>query len=247
MMKRVLILTFAIGLIAASASAQQIRVLVTNDDGIAAPGIDALVQDRQLNPNLILDIVAPATNQSGTSDNFTVATPIGVAAGTTASNAPGIAVAGTPADSVLFALLSGTVQRPDLVVSGINAGQNITRFVAEDLSGTVGAALTAGRNGIPAIAVSAGITPAADYGPPARYIANAVENFRASKKLGKKMISKTGLDTRLVLNVNFPTCTAGSVRGVVVVPLANSQDLFGRVVNGYNMTGPGQYQATLSM
>lgn len=244
MLKHALLAACCLAALTVPARAQTIRVLVTNDDGIGAPGIAAMVDALALNANLIIDIVAPATNQSGTTDNFTTA-PFGVAAGTTASGTPGTAVSGKPADSVLWALFSGQVQKPDIVVSGINFGQNITRFVAEDTSGTVGAALTAGRNGIPAIAVSAGIGPI-DYGPAARYVANVVEDFRRHKRLGKKMISKDGLDTRIVLNVNFPTCATGAVRGVAVVPLANSQNLVGQVVNGYMMTGPGQYQATLS-
>jgi 5'/3'-nucleotidase len=244
MLKHALLAACCLAVVTVPASAQTIRVLVTNDDGIGAPGIAALADELAQNPNLIIDIVAPATNQSGTSDTFSTM-PFGVAAGTTASGTPGTAVSGTPADSVLWALFSGQVQAPDIVVSGINFGQNIARFVAEDTSGTVGAALTAGRNGIPAVAVSAGIGPI-DYGPAARYVANVVEDFRSRKRLGKKMISKDGLDTRIVLNVNFPTCATGAVRGVVVVPLANSQNLLGQVVNGYTMTGPSQYQATLS-
>jgi len=235
----------ALALVLASpALGQTLRVLVTNDDGIGAPGIAAVVDELRLNSNLQVDVVAPATNQSGGSDNFTTA-PFAVAAGTTATGVPGIAVSGTPADSVLYALLSYLPQPPDFVVSGINFGQNITRYTVEDLSGTVGAAQTAARMGIPSIAVSAG-NGVIDYGPAARYTANVVEKYRTNKGFQKKMVSKTGQNTRMTLNINFPTCTAGSVRGVAVVPLANSQDLFARVVNGYTMTGPGMFQATLS-
>lgn len=244
MIRDILLSLVLLLVVAGSAAAQTLRVLVTNDDGIGAPGIAALVDELALNPNLLIDIVAPATNQSGVSDNFST-TPFAVGAGTTATGVPGTAVSGTPTDSVLWALRVGLSQPPDLVVSGINFGQNITRFLAEDTSGTVGAALTAGRNGIPAIAVSAGIGPI-DFGPAARYIANVVEDFRTSKRLGKKMIAKTGLAHRIVLNVNFPTCPTGAVRGVKVVPLANSQDLVGRVVSGYAMTGPNTWQAQFS-
>lgn len=222
----------------------QLRVLVTNDDGIGAAGIDALVEELKLNPNLEIHVIAPAANQSGTTDGFTT-TAFGVAAGTTASGVAGIAVSGKPADSVLYGILEVMDPDPDLVVSGINAGQNIGRFVAEDLSGTVGAALTAARMGIPAIAVSAGLGTT-DYSAAAIYTANVVEDFRAKKRLPKKMISKAGLDQRLVLNINFPNCSTGSVRGVELVPLHPSQDLLGRVVTGYSMTGPGMFQAVLS-
>src|SRR5271156_6580573 len=71
-----------------SAGAQMLRVLVTNDDGIGAPGIAAVVDQLALNSNLHIDVVAPATNQSGGSDNFTT-TAFGVAAGTTATGFPG--------------------------------------------------------------------------------------------------------------------------------------------------------------
>jgi len=203
------------------------------------------VDELLLNPNLQVEVVAPATNQSGTADAFTT-TPFGVVAGTTATGDPGYAVAGKPADCVMWGVLSGVLPPPDLVVSGINNGQNITRYVAEDVSGTVGAASVAGRLGIPAIAVSAGLG-VVDFSAPARYVANVVENFRTKPGLSKKMTSKTGLDQRLILNVNFPTCAAGSVRGVAVVPLADSQDLLGHVVTSYMTTGPSTYQAVLSM
>lgn len=226
------------------ATAQTLRVLVTNDDGIGAPGIDALVEQLLLNSDLEVHVIAPATNQSGTTDTFTTA-PFGVSAGTTASGHGGIAVSGTPADSVLYAVLEELEPDPALVVSGINAGQNIGRYVAEDLSGTVGAALTAGRLGIPAFAVSAGLGTS-DYSAAAIYTANLVEKFRTKKSFAKKMISKAGLDQRAILNINFPKCTTGSVRGVELVPLNPAQTLVGSVVTGYSMTGPGMFQATLS-
>jgi len=242
--RRLLIAIGLLAFIACPAGAQPTRVLVTNDDGIGAPGIAALVDELALNPNLELHIYAPATNQSGVSDTFST-TPFGVAAGTTASNTPGTAISGTPADSAMYGILYGMTPPPDLVVSGINAGQNIGRFVAEDGSGTVGAALAAARLGIPAIAVSLGLG-SNDYAKPARYVANVVEDFHHSKRLGKKLMSKNGLNQSLLLNVNFPACGSGSVRGVVLVPLAHSQDLVGRSVIGYTMTGPGTFQAQLS-
>ncbi len=226
---------------------QTLRILVTNDDGIDAAGIAAVVDALVLNSNLTVHVIAPATNQSGTTDSFTVG-PITVSAGMTASGVAGTAVAGTPADSVLYALLvelAGTP--PDLVVSGINQGQNITRYVAEDLSGTVGAALTAARRGVPAIAASQGLTGGIDYSTAATYVANVVELFRTNKGLQKKMIAQTGLDQRLALNINVPSCASGTtVRGVRVVPLKESQDLLGRTVTGYTMTAPDVFAPVFS-
>jgi 5'-nucleotidase len=245
--------TLALGIVALAlvfegrAHGQALRVLVTNDDGIAAAGIAAVVDALIQNPNLTVYVIAPATNQSGTTDTFTDG-PITATASMTASGFPGTAVDGTPADSVLYALLVELAETPpDLVVSGVNQGQNITRFVAEDLSGTVGAALTAARRGVPAIAASQGLTGGIDYTTAATYVANVAELFRTNKGLQKKMISQTGLDQRLVLNVNVPSCASGTtVRGVRVVPLKESQDLLGRTVAGYDIAVPGVFTPVFS-
>jgi 5'-nucleotidase len=244
--KRVVLSACLVLTLSGTALAQQLLVLVTNDDGIGAPGIAAVVDALALNPNLQVEVFAPATNQSGVSDTFTAPpSTIGVAAGTTATGFPGTAVSGTPADAVMYALLVGLPQPPDIVVSGINLGQNIGSDTVEKASGTVGAALTAGRRGIPAIAASLGV-PATDYSAAARYVANVVENFRAKRRLRRRMASKNGLDQSLVLNVNFPTCTTGAVRGVAVVPEAYAQTLAGSIVTSYTMTGPGTFLPVLS-
>lgn len=114
------------------AGAQPMRVLVTNDDGFNAPGIDALVTALTANANLEVIVVAPAVNSSGTGENRTT-TSIGVFAGTTASGFPATVVDGFPADAALFGILQLLqADPPALVVSGINAGQNLSaafRFV----------------------------------------------------------------------------------------------------------------------
>src|SRR5262245_7445886 len=128
-------IVLALGVLVTSASLAPaaplapLRVLVTNDDGVAAPGIDALVQALTANPNLEVTVIAPATNQSGKGDQVTTGTPISVAPSSTAGAFPATAVAALPADSVLFALLQALPQPPDLVVSGINSGQNSGEFV----------------------------------------------------------------------------------------------------------------------
>jgi len=232
-----------LGMLAASAGpalaapVAALRVLVTNDDGVAAPGIDALVQALTANPNLQVTVIAPATNQSGTGDQVTGGT-ISVAPSSTAGAFPATAVAARPADSVLFALLQALPQPPDLVVSGINAGQNAGEI--STLSGTVGAALTAARLGIPAIAASHGITytTAAQYAESAQYVADLVERFRVSRGFRAKMTTRSRARFALVLNVNFPSCAS---RGVVLVPL-------GRVTRytGYTPAGPQMWTLTTS-
>jgi 5'-nucleotidase len=150
-------------------------VLVTNDDGVAAPGIAALVQALQTDQGLAVTVSAPALNQSGSGDQVTTG-PLRVVTTMTANGHAATAVFGYPADSVLFALLGPVPAEPDLIVSGINAGQNIGEFVY--LSGTVGAARWGARHGIPAIALSQGL-PATNYDAIASYAAELVSRFRS--------------------------------------------------------------------
>lgn len=209
-------------LIAAPAAAQNLKVLITNDDGVSAPGIDALVNELAANPNLDLTVIAPAANSSGTGENRTT-TQIGVFAGTTASNFPATVVNGFPGDTTLFGILQAMqADPPDLVVSGINQGQNLSAEVIP-LSGTVGAATWAARLGIPAFAFSAGLGASPNYADAATYAGALVERFRVKKGFRKKMLEKDAPFRGLVLNVNVPTCTAGAVRGVRVVPVGRAQ------------------------
>lgn len=218
MLRRAIVfgLGLALAVPAVSLHAQTLRVLVTNDDGIAAAGIDALVTALSANPNLQITVIAPATNQSGSGDMVTT-TPISTMPASTAGAFLGTAVNGRPADTVMFGVrqqLAGNP--PQLVVSGINDGQNLSAGIIP-ISGTVGAAFWAGRLDIPAIAVSAGNAPSPNFAQAATYTAALVERFRVNKGFQKKMHERDGVPRALVLNVNFPTCTSGSVRGVRLV------------------------------
>lgn len=193
-----------------------LRVLVTNDDGVAAAGIDALVTALAANPNLDLTVIAPATNQSGTGDRLT-AGPIDVTPSSTAGAFPALAVAGFPADTSVFGIRTMNPP-PDLVVSGINFGQNIAEL--STLSGTVGAALWAARLGVPAFAVSQGFGPNLSYTDAAAFTARLVEKFRVSRGFRAKLTTRFGDRQAMVVNINFPTCAgAGARRGVALVPL----------------------------
>ena len=132
---------------------------------------------------------------------------------------------------MLFALHELETERPDLVVAGINAGPNLAEFVT--VSGTVNAALTAASLGVPAIAASQGLAPTMDYAAAARFVGDLVRRFRRSARLRADMTRGRAI----VLNVNFPACAPGAVRGVRVVPL-------GRLtrITGYTAAGTsGQY------
>lgn len=205
-----------------STAAEPLRVLVTNDDGVAAAGIAALVDALLADPQLELTIVAPARNQSGSGDQITLG-PLLINPAMTASGTAATSVAGFPADSVLFALFGPTPTAPDLIVSGINAGQNIGEFVY--LSGTVGAARWGARNGIPGIAVSQGL-PATNYADAADYTVAVVDRFRRDAGFRRLLAPPDGTTAR-ILNINFPTCSSGARRGIVVVPGGRSSSVVG--------------------
>ena len=193
-----------------------LRVLVTNDDGVSAPGIDALVNGLRKLERVTVTVVAPATNQSGTSDRTTPG-PLTTGEATTASGRPAIAVQGFPADTVNFALDGGIPKKPHLVASGINEGQNLGPVV--NVSGTVGAARTAVRRGVPAVAISQGL------GQPPDYAAGVREAVKWVKQHRKALTRKNPAQPTEVANINVPTCTTGKVRGLVEVPSATTGDI----------------------
>ena len=99
------------------------------------------------------------------------------------------------------------------------------------LSGTIGAARTAGRLGIPSLAVSAGLAANVDYQTPAEYAAVFVLFFRSYY-----LVPQTGQSAR-IFNLNTPTCSAGAVRGFAVVPVGRAE-----TVTGYSDLGGGMVQ-----
>jgi 5'-nucleotidase len=199
-----------------TAKVPSLDILVTNDDGYAAPGIDALVERLRTLPAVRLTVVAPATNQSGTSDRTTPGPVSALTATqvTTASGYAATAVAGFPADSVNYAL-DVLKLSPDLVVSGSNAGQNLG--VVAPISGTVGAARTAVRRGVPGVAVSQGLADPADYSPS---VDVAVQWIEANRAALAGSVARSAI--LRVVSVNAPGCA--EVRGVVTEPLATAPD-----------------------
>jgi 5'-nucleotidase len=193
-----------------------LQVLVTNDDGVTAPGINAAVQALRALPHTEVTVVAPLTNQSGTGGKTTPG-PLTVTDAKTMSGYPAKAVKGYPADTITWAITDhGVSTRPDLVVSGINFGQNVGPLA--DGSGTVGAARAALTRGIPALAVSQGLdngtTP--DFTQGAAQLTAWVTAHR-SELLGHKTGSSLPEG-----NLNVPTCATGTIRGPVNVPQATS-------------------------
>ncbi len=169
-------------------------LLVTNDDGVHAPGIRALASS--LMALGAVHVVAPDREVSACSQSLTLKHPL---------RAERLgeriwAVDGTPADCVNLALVKLLPKRPDLLVSGINRGANL----GEDVfySGTVGGAREGTFFGVPAIAVSLAARVDADFGPAASFAA----------RLAALVLDK-GLPERTLLNVNVP---AGKPEGAII-------------------------------
>jgi 5'-nucleotidase len=185
-------------------------VLVSNDDGYDADGIDAAVQALLTLPNVEVTVSAPATNQSGAGGK-TSPDPLDAQLLQTQSGHAAWAVDGFPADSVRYAL-NTLHANPELVVSGINQGQNIGPLI--DVSGTVGAARVGTRSNIAAVAVSQELGSPPDYPSGATALLAWVHEFLFGRAGPARFEN--------VVNINVPTCTTGSIRGTVSVPTASS-------------------------
>jgi 5'-nucleotidase len=178
------------------------RILLTNDDGINAPGLSVLEEiAKELSDDIW--IAAPEEEQSGKGRAISLTQPVRVRK----VGAKAWAVSGTPSDAVLLATRDLMPDMPDLVLSGVNRGQNI----AEDtsFSGTIAAAMFGMQLGVPSIALS------------------QAQNFRergslsweTAKAWGAKAIRpllEMGWPNDVVMNVNFPDVEPGDVRGIQI-------------------------------
>jgi 5'-nucleotidase len=211
----------------ASTKPPVLRILVTNDDGVQAPGINEAVKVLKALPNTSVTVVAPLTNQSGTGPKVTPGA-LTATTSTTASGYPAKAVAGYPADTIIWAIDDhGVAHRPNLVVSGINLGENIGPL--STLSGTVGAAETATARGIPALAVSQGVDngQSANFAQGAKYLVAWVQAHRHAL-----LNVKGKAAARINGNLNVPTCATGHIRGPATVHVAAT--LSGYSINTVN-------------
>jgi 5'-nucleotidase len=193
------------GTLSASAS-RPLRILVSNDDGVDAPGLDALVQALTAEPDVVVTVVAPAQNQSGTGGKTSPGT-VPASEAKTHGGYPAVAVQGFPADAVIRGLTLAK-ERPDVVITGTNAGQNLGPFI--DISGTIGAARAAAQQGIPALAVSAGLGDSIDFATATADAVQWVRDHRAA-------LTASNRPAATVDNLNAPTCPTGHVRGVAQV------------------------------
>ena len=180
---------------------RRLRILVSNDDGIDAQGIWALV--RQLRRVGDITVVAPDRQQSAVGHAITMNHPLRVKSFNKDGEFFGYAVEGTPADAVKLAVRALLKRKPDILVSGINHGSNTAISVL--YSGTVSAATEGTILGIPSIAVSLTTFRPADFSFAARFSAKIV-----------KLVAKHGLPKGTLLNINIPPLKEKDIRGVRV-------------------------------
>ncbi len=178
------------------------RILITNDDGVHAPGLVACEKIARAISDDVW-IVAPETDQSGVSHSLSLNDPLRLRE----IGERHFAVKGTPTDCVIMGVRHIMPDKPDLVISGVNRGRN----VAEDVlySGTVAGAKEATVLGIPAFALSQAYAFSTKHLP----------QWQTGIAHGPALISKIfkeGLPKDVMVNINFPDCLPEEVEGVAV-------------------------------
>jgi 5'-nucleotidase len=179
-----------------------VKILVTNDDGIFAPGLAALVKELEKMAEVV--VVAPDRELSAMGTTVSLHQPVRARPATpVAEGVESYAVEGTPADCVILALGKLVSDKIDLAISGINRGANLGDDVL--ISGTVGAALEASLHGLPALAISVALGD--------NYYFDDAAKFAA---LLAKKIESGVIPADICLNVNLPNLTRGEIKGVSI-------------------------------
>jgi 5'-nucleotidase len=195
------------------------RILITNDDGINAPGLEVLTEiaTEIAGPKGEVWTVAPAFEQSGVGHCISYTHPMMIAE----LGARRFAAEGSPADCVLAAIydvLDGA--KPDIVLSGVNRGNNAAENVL--YSGTIGGAMEAALQGVPAIAMSQ------FFGPENAKLVDPFESARVhGANVVRALLEKgawTNDDYRIFYNVNFPPLPAAPTLGMKIAPQGFRRD-----------------------
>lgn len=191
------------------------RILLSNDDGIIAPGIAAM--HRVLVKLGEVHVAAPNSPQSAAAHGITVHGPVSVRKVHVQDEFFGYSVEGRPADCVKLAIRELLEEPPDLVVSGINDGANVSLNVL--YSGTVAAAAEGALLGYPAIAVSMKQGEERDFHRAAKLVLPIIQQ-----------LLEIGLAPGELININVPDLTPGDPLGIRVVPMATRamEDRFAR-------------------
>ena len=183
------------------------QVLVTNDDGILAPGLWALVKELKNIARVV--VVAPDREQSATGTAVSLRQPLRVQkVAPVIADVAAYSVEGTPCDSVILALGKLINNNVDLVVSGINQGLNLGDDIL--ISGTVGAALQGYLRGLPAMAISVAAVNNPDW-----------ENASRLARLLAEKIQAKSLPDDIFLNINLPDLSLAEIKGIKVTQPAH--------------------------
>lgn len=206
------------------------KILVSNDDGYLATGIQALTDALDEIADIV--VVAPDRNRSAASNSLTLNDPLRVSR----TGERRFRVNGTPSDCVHLALTGFLKEEPDLVVSGINHGANLGDDVI--YSGTVAAAMEGRFLGYPSIAIS--------------LVGRELNHFDTAARVAAELVQRLGrrkLPSDLILNVNVPDLPYSELTGMEVVrlgfrhksePVVESVDPHGRTIYWVGPAGPGQ-------
>jgi len=181
-----------------------LQILLTNDDGIYAPGLAAL--ERELSNVGDVCVVAPATEQSGVGHSITFLSPLICKEVYDDDRRRGWAVEGSPADCVKLGIFEFCPRRPDLVVSGMNGGLNAGINVL--YSGTVAAAIEGAFFGISSVAVSLEFDEHANFDKAAKMAVDLIRQVLEQKD-----------DQPQLYNLNIPTVAIDNPQGARVVPM----------------------------
>lgn len=184
-------------------------ILVTNDDGITAPGIAALVEAVKHLGDIV--VVAPDSPQSGMGHAITVSEPLRLDKVKMFKDVLCYETSGTPADCVKLAVARVLKHKPDLVVSGINHGSNASINVI--YSGTMSAAVEACIEGIPAVGFSL-----LNYG----HDADMTSAGKVARLISERLL-KNKLPTSTLLNVNIPYVPYHELKGIRICRQANAK------------------------
>ena len=181
------------------------HILVTNDDGVQAPGLLALAQAMRLLGNVT--VFAPDHNWSASGHVKTMERPLRVHEEILADGSPALSTDGAPSDSVALALLGVGKKKIDLVVSGINPHENIGHDIT--YSGTVTAAMEAVIGGVPGLAVSLH-TPEDFHGK---------LDYSTAAQVGRRVAARVltrGLPEGVFLNINVPYLKEDELKGFMI-------------------------------
>jgi len=190
------------------------QILLTNDDGYYARGLQTLYKNLLKENIWDLSIVAPEGQRSAIGHAITLFNPIMVREHSLENNKQGFSIYGTPSDCVKLAIQGNIIPRPDLIISGINSGANIGTDVF--YSGTVSAALEGVFLGIPSIAVSlAGYKKGSNFEPAAEFIIGLLPEIIKEPYQG-------------LININIPAEPEGNWPGVRITKLGKTvyEDVF---------------------